>query len=87
MQPSPLQHQRRRRGWTQAQVVAGLSDLAWALGHGELGVDANAVSRHERGIVKRPRDPLPELYARLYGVPVDTLWPLSGLPEVLHVTL
>jgi hypothetical protein len=75
MQPSPLQRERRRRGFTQAQVADELRGLAWQLGHGELGIDANAVSRHERGIIGRPRDPLPDLYARLYGVAVEQLWP------------
>lgn len=78
-QPSPLQRERRRRGLTQAQVVVGLNDLAWRLGYSELGIDANAISRHERGVIKRPRDPVPELYARFYGVPVDALWPLGTM--------
>jgi hypothetical protein len=38
---------RRRRDWTQAQVVDGLRQLAWQLGYGGLGIDADAVSRHE----------------------------------------
>lgn len=64
-----------------------LRGLAWQLGHGEVGIDANAVSRHERGIIKRPRAPLPELYAVLYQTSVEALWPsaphgtLDSVPE------
>lgn len=71
----PLQRERAARAWTQARVAEELRDLAWQLGHGELGVDANAVSRHERGVIARPRDPLPELYAILYETTVAALWP------------
>ena len=72
---TPLQRQRRRRGWTQADVVDRLNALACKLGLGELSIDTNAVSRHERGVIRRPRPPLPELYARLYGRLVQELWP------------
>jgi hypothetical protein len=72
---TPLQRERRRRDWTQADVVDRLNALAAKLGLGELGIDANAVSRHERGVIRRPRPPLPELYARLYGRSVRALWP------------
>jgi hypothetical protein len=72
---TPLQRARGARGWSQARVADELRDLAWQLGHGELGIDANSVSRHERGVIRRPRDPLPELYARLYETPVEALWP------------
>jgi len=76
---TPLQRARAARGpiWTQARVAEELRDLAWQLGHGEVGIDANAVSRHERGIIKRPRAPLPELYAALYETSVEALWPRS----------
>ena len=81
---TPLQAARAARGWTQQQVADELRDLAWQHGHGELGVDANAVSRHERGVIAHPRDPLPELYATLYGTSVAALWPgqLSSGEEV-----
>jgi transcriptional regulator with XRE-family HTH domain len=68
---TPLQRHRRARNWTQEQVADQLRQLA---GH-ELGIDANAVSRHERGIIAMPRPPYPELYAELYRTTVATLWP------------
>jgi hypothetical protein len=70
-----LRRARTARGWTQQRVADELRDLAWRAGHGELGIDANAVSRHERGVIGRPRDPLPELYAHLYESTVAALWP------------
>jgi tetratricopeptide (TPR) repeat protein/transcriptional regulator with XRE-family HTH domain len=82
---TPLQRERRRRGWTQAEVVDRLNTLAHKLGLGELGIDANAVSRHERGVIGRPRPPLPELYARLYGRPVQALWPDTGSAIWEHI--
>src|SRR5215207_6761022 len=66
-----LQRHRRARNWTQEQVADQLRQLG---GH-ELGIDANAVSRHERGIIAMPRPPYPELYAELYRTTVATLWP------------
>jgi hypothetical protein len=86
-EPSPLQRERWRRPWlTQQQVGDGLKELAWRLGHGELGIDPNAVSRHERGVVRCPRWPLPELYAAFYETTVEALWPGgtvggAGVPE------
>src|SRR6266545_3531656 len=75
-EPSPLQRERwRRLGLTQQQVVDGLKELAWRLGHGELGIDPNAVSRHERGVIRCPRWPLPQLYAAFYETTVEALWP------------
>jgi hypothetical protein len=71
MDGTPLQRHRRARNWTQDQVADQLQQLA---GH-DLGIDANAVSRHERGIIGMPRPPYPELYARLYRTTVGTLWP------------
>jgi hypothetical protein len=68
---TPLQRHRRARNWTQEQVADQLRQLA---GH-ELGIDANAVSRHERGIIAIPRPPYPELYAELYRTTVAALWP------------
>jgi hypothetical protein len=75
MDRSPLQQERRRRGWTQEHVADELVRLGVEHGHGNLGIDGNAVSRHERGIVVMPRDPYPVLYAALYGTTVDALWP------------
>jgi hypothetical protein len=84
---TPLQRERRIRGWSLQDVVDGLQQLAGKHGYGELGIDTNAVSRHERGVIKRPRAPLPELYSRLYRKPVRLLWPdddvlaWDGLPD------
>jgi hypothetical protein len=72
---TPLQAARAALGYSQQRVADELRDLAWQHGHGELGIDANAVSRHERGVIGRPRDPLPELYATLYQASVAALWP------------
>jgi hypothetical protein len=47
-------------------------------GHPNLGIDANAVSRHEPGIIALPRDPYPALYSELYGTTVEELWPIIG---------
>jgi hypothetical protein len=81
---TPLQAARAALGYSQQRVADELRDLAWRHGHGELGIDANAVSRHERGVISRPRDPLPELYASLYRTSVAALWPgqLSSGKEV-----
>jgi hypothetical protein len=78
MDRSPLQHERERRGWTQEVVADQLRRLGLEHGHGNLGIDANAVSRHERGIIAMPRDPYPDLYAALYGTTSGALWPIIG---------
>jgi transcriptional regulator with XRE-family HTH domain len=76
MDRSPLQRERERRGWTQEHVADQLRRLGLEHGHQNLGIDANAVSRHERGIIALPRDPYPALYAILYGTTLDALWPI-----------
>jgi tetratricopeptide (TPR) repeat protein/DNA-binding transcriptional regulator YiaG len=59
--PNPhLKAQRARLGLTQQEVAEALAALAWEHDHEELGVDADMVSKWERG-VKRPR----RLYRRL----------------------
>jgi transcriptional regulator with XRE-family HTH domain len=78
-EPSPLRRARARRELTQEQVADLLRQLGLERGHGELGVDANAVSRHERGVIGMPRPPYPQLYAELYGVGVDRLWPAATM--------
>jgi hypothetical protein len=76
MDGTPLQRHRRARNWTQADVADQLCNVVGpAHGYPTLGVDANAVSRHERGVIVRPRDPYPKLYAALYGTTVEALWP------------
>jgi hypothetical protein len=82
MDRSPLQHERERRAWTQEQVADQLRSLGLEHGHGELGIDANAVSRHERGVIAFPRHPYPELYAALYGRVARDLWPLGTMEGV-----
>jgi hypothetical protein len=79
---TPLQRERRRRGWTLARVVDELNQLAATLGYGELGIDTNAVSRYERGVIRFPRQPYPELFAVLYGQAVDDLWLLGTMADV-----
>jgi transcriptional regulator with XRE-family HTH domain len=66
---SPLQRERRLRGWTQSEVADRVGQL-----DAECGIDSNTVSRHERGI-HIPRRPYPELYAKVFGVSVESLFP------------
>jgi hypothetical protein len=76
MDGTPLQRHRRARNWTQEQVADQLrNQVGPANGYPNLGIDANAVSRHERGIITIPRPPYPELYAKLYRTTVAALWP------------
>lgn len=59
--PNPhLKAQRARLGLTQQEVAEALAALAWEHDHEQLGVDADMVSKWERG-AKRPR----RLYRRL----------------------
>ncbi len=71
---SPLRRERKRRGWTLERVVNELRRLGAKHGYGELGVDANAVSRWELG-KHQPQQPYPELFAILYEMTVEGLWP------------
>jgi transcriptional regulator with XRE-family HTH domain len=73
-----LQRERHRRGWTQQQAIDRLKRLAYEQGHGRRfdGLDGNTLSRYERGRIRRPRPPLPALFAALYQVPVGELFPL-----------
>jgi hypothetical protein len=76
MDGTPLQYHRLARNWTQEQVADQLrNEVGPASGYPNLGIDANAVSRHERGVIAIPRPPYPELYAKLYRTTVGTLWP------------
>jgi tetratricopeptide (TPR) repeat protein len=81
MEKSPLQRERERRGptWTQEFVADRIRQLGHEHGHGSLGIDANSVSRHERGVIAMPRAPYPALYAELFGLPVETLWPTATM--------
>jgi transcriptional regulator with XRE-family HTH domain len=64
--------QRRLRGWSQEDVVAGLHRLAATLGEPEIGVDATTVSRWERG-TRRPRPRYVRLLCRLFELPAEQL--------------
>jgi transcriptional regulator with XRE-family HTH domain len=77
---TPLQRERQRRGWTLEYVADELRRLGWK------SADPNAVSRHERGIIRRPRAPVPDLYAKLYGKPVAALWPEDGVVAWVDVS-
>jgi hypothetical protein len=80
MDGTPLQRHRRARKWTQADVADQLCNVVGPEhGHTTLGIDANAVSRHERGVIGRPRDPYPMLYAALYNTTVEALWPAGRI--------
>jgi hypothetical protein len=75
MDGTPLQGHRRARNWTQAEVADQLCNVVGPQhGYPSLGIDANAVSRHERGVIARPRAPYPMLYAALYHTTVEALW-------------
>jgi hypothetical protein len=78
MDGTPLQRHRRARNWTQDQVADQLRQL----GGPGLGIDANTVSRHERGVIAMPRPPYPALYARLYRTTVATLWPAATMADM-----
>jgi tetratricopeptide (TPR) repeat protein len=83
MDGTPLQRRRRARNWTQAEVADQLCNAVGPQhGYPTLGIDANAVSRHERGVIARPRDPYPMLYAALYGTTVEALWPPARIDRM-----
>jgi tetratricopeptide (TPR) repeat protein len=83
MDKSPLQRAREQRGLSQ-QAVADLigNVIGPARGYADLGIDANAVSRHERGIIAMPRAPYPDLYAELYDSTIEALWPASRIESM-----
>ena len=72
-----LQRERHARGWSQQQVIDRLKRLAYERGYGQRfdGLEVNTLSRYEHGRIRRPRAPLPELFAALYKVPVSELFP------------
>jgi transcriptional regulator with XRE-family HTH domain len=77
-----LQRERHARGWTQQQAIDRLKRLAHERGYGQRfdGLDSNTLSRYEHGRIRRPRAPLPELFAALYGVPAAVLFPAPHQP-------
>ncbi|HEV8374148.1 MAG TPA: hypothetical protein VGR68_13195 [Actinomycetota bacterium] len=80
-----LRQERLVRGWTQQRAVDELKRLAWRRGYGVRldGLDVGALSRYERGRIRRPRAPLPELLAALYDRPVWVLFPAIGAPRAI----
>jgi transcriptional regulator with XRE-family HTH domain len=80
-----LRQERLVRGWTQQRAVDELKRLAWRRGYGVRlnGLDVGALSRYERGRIRRPRAPLPELFAALYDRPVWVLFPAIGAPRAI----
>jgi transcriptional regulator with XRE-family HTH domain len=72
-----LQRERCRRGWTQQEAIDRLKRLAYERGHGRRfdGLDVNTLSRYEHGRIRRPHPPLPALFAALYQVPEEELFP------------
>jgi transcriptional regulator with XRE-family HTH domain len=77
-----LQRERYARQWTQQETIDRLKRLAHERGYGQRfdGLDAQTLSRYEQGHIRRPRAPLPELFAALYGVPVAMLFPAHHRP-------
>jgi len=71
-----LRRERERRNWSQEEVADRLRQL-----DPRCGIDANTVSRHERGVTI-PRAVYRDLYARLYGVAVHALWPMGTIRGV-----
>jgi hypothetical protein len=83
MEGTPLQRHRGARNLTQEQVADQLrNEVGPAHGYSSLGIDANAVSRHERGIIVMPRPPYPILYAKLFRTTVETLWPAARIESM-----
>jgi hypothetical protein len=68
--PNRLREYRVRADLDQVQVPERLAALAGR----DVGIDANTVSRHERGLV-RPSPRYRRLYAELYEASEDELWP------------
>jgi len=73
--PNNLREFRKAQGLTQEQVAHAL------------GLDGNAVSRHERGVIN-PKAPTRNRYAEFYGVAECLLWPDDAeLPNVDEAVL
>lgn len=69
---SRLQELREERGWTQQDVADQIGRLAWLEHKKHVGINAQMVSKYERG-EKRPNRMYQELFCLLYGVSVDQL--------------
>lgn len=70
--PSRLQELRDERGWTQQEVAEQIGRLAWLEHKKHVGINAQMVSKYERG-EKCPNRMYQELFCLLYGVSVDQL--------------
>jgi hypothetical protein len=78
---TPLQRERRLRDWTLEEVVDRIKLAGHELGYGELAIDANTVSRHERG-QHLPSPVYRACYLHVYGAQAHDLWPeLGGYTE------
>lgn len=66
-----LREFREASRWTLEDVAERLR----ALSPKPIPLDRNAVSRHELGRIKRPSRQYRRLYASLYNVSEDELWP------------
>ncbi len=77
---TPLQRERRLRGWTLKEVVARLERLSWELDRRELGLSVNTVSRWERGVIPVPNQPYVRLLPILYATPLAELFPTLRKP-------
>ena len=69
---SRLQELRDDRGWTQQDVADQIGRLAWLEHKKHVGINAQMVSKYERG-EKCPNRMYQELFCLLYGVSVDQL--------------
>ncbi len=67
-----LKAHRLRAGLTQAEVAEALANLSWERDRERLAVDANQVSKWERGL-KRPRKFYRRLFCTLYGASEEDL--------------
>jgi transcriptional regulator with XRE-family HTH domain len=72
---TPLQRERRIRGWSQQQVVDRVIALYARQTSRELSLEPGMLSRWERGVIRLPRSPYPSLLASLYELPVPELFP------------
>jgi transcriptional regulator with XRE-family HTH domain len=66
-----LREFRQASRWTLEDVADRLCGLSVR----PIALDRNAVSRHELGVIAKPKKEYRRLYAQLYGVPEDELWP------------
>jgi transcriptional regulator with XRE-family HTH domain len=63
--PPQLRALREERGWTQQYVADQVSRMAWLRRHKHVGVNADMISKWERG-EKRPTAPYRELLSLVF---------------------